>query len=130
MSRAVLVLANSAIREKAHKWINDAPEKTRVEFKAPKRSLDQNAMLWACLTDISRQVKYHGLTLTPEDYKIVFLDALKRETRVVPNVDNTGLVALGRSSSDLSVSEFSELIELILAWGAQNDVKFSDRGLT
>lgn len=130
MSRAVLVLANPAIREKAHKWINDAPEKTRVEFKAPKRSLDQNAMLWACLTDISRQVKYHGLTLTPEDYKILFLDALKRETRVVPNVDNTGLVALGRSSSDLSVSEFSELIELILAWGAQNDVKFSDRGLT
>lgn len=130
MSRAILVLANPAIREKAHKWINDAPEKTRVEFKAPKRSLDQNAMLWACLTDISRQVKYHGLTLTPEDYKILFLDALKRETRVVPNVDNTGLVALGRSSSDLSVSEFSELIELILAWGAQNDVKFSDRGLT
>ena len=28
---------------------------TRVEFKGPKRTLDQNSRMWAMLTDVSRQ---------------------------------------------------------------------------
>jgi hypothetical protein len=128
MSRSFLVLANPEIRKRAHAWIEQAPNKTRVEFKSPKRTNDQNALLWSCLGDIAKQVKYHDLTLTPEDFKILFLDALHRETRMVPNLDNTGFVALGRSSSDLSVGEFSELIELIMEWGARHSVVFHDRG--
>ncbi len=45
---------------------------------------------------------------------------------MVPNLDGTGFVNLGRSSSDLSKSEMSDLIELIHAFGANHGVKFQD----
>jgi hypothetical protein len=82
--------------------------------------------MWAMLTDVAQQVDYHGLKLTTDDWKLLFLDALKREVRMVPNLDGNGLVSLGRSSSDLSKREMTDLIELIFAWGAQHGVTFKD----
>ena len=130
MSRAVLVLANPGIRAKASNWIAKAPPGTRVEFSRPKRSLDQNAKLWACLTDISDQVTWHGQKLFPDDWKLVFMDALNREMRIVPAIDGRGFVNLGRSSSKLSVGEMCDLIELIQAFGAQHGVVFHDERKT
>ena len=107
-------------------WVDKAPAGTRVEFKAPKRSTDQNAKMWACLTDIARQVQWHGIKLTADDWKLVFLDALKREVRMVPNLDGNGFVSLGRSSSDLSKQEMADLITLILMFGDKHGVTFSE----
>lgn len=76
------------------------------------------------LTDIAKQVPWHGLRMRPDDWKLVFLDGLKRETRMVPNMDGDGFVSLGWSSSDLSKSEMSDLIELIAMFGAKHGVKF------
>ena len=78
------------------------------------------------MRDVATQLVWHGQKLRPDDWKLVFLDALKREQRCVPNIDNNGFVNLGRSSSDLSKSEMSELIELIAAFGAQHGVTFHD----
>jgi hypothetical protein len=50
-----------------------------VEFKAPKRSLPQNDRMWAMLTDVATQLPWHGIKLSPDDWKLIFLDALKRE---------------------------------------------------
>lgn len=122
MARAFLVLANDIFRQRAIDWIKAAPKDTRVEFKGPKRSLDQNSRLWACLTDIAQQVDWHGVKLTPDDWKLLFLDALKRELRIVPNLDGNGFVNLGRSSSDLSKQEFADLLELIQAFAAEKGV--------
>ena len=126
MGRALITLHNKADRERASKWIDKAPFGTRVEFKASKRSLPQNDRMWAMLTDVAMQLNWHGISLTPDDWKLVFLDALKREARFVPNIDGAGFVNLGRSSSDLSKEEMSELIELIFAFGAQHGVKFNE----
>jgi len=126
MGRALVTLRNKADRERASRWIDKAPFGTRVEFKASKRSLPQNDRMWAMLTDVAMQLKWHSIGLTPDDWKLVFLDAMKREARFVPNIDGTGFVNLGRSSSDLSKEEMSELIELIFAFGAQNGVKFNE----
>lgn len=130
MSRALLVLDSAFNRRQAVHWIEKAPAGTRVEFKAPKRSLDQNAKMWAILTDVATQLTWHGIKLTPDDWKLVFLDALKREKshgfRIVPNLDNSGFVNLGTSSSDLTKDEMSELIEIILAFGTQYGVEFHD----
>lgn len=128
MSRALVILNGRFDREKAAAWIWKAPAGTRVEFKAVKRTLPQNDRMWAMLTDVAQQITYHGLKLTPDDWKLVFLDALKREVRLVPNLENNGFVSLGRSSSDLSKDEMSDLIELIFAYGAHNDVTFNERG--
>lgn len=82
------------------------------------------------LTEISQQKTHHGVRLRPDDWKLLFLDALKRELKMVPNLDGDGFVALNRSSSDLTKDEMSNLIELMYAFGAQQDppVKFSDEG--
>lgn len=124
--RAFLTLANDQIRAKAVKWVQAAPVGTRLTFNAPKRTVDQNALLWPLLTEVSRQAKHHGATLTEEDWKVLFMDALNRETRLVLNLDGTGMVALGRSSSKLSKAAFSDLIELILAYGASHSITFRE----
>lgn len=126
MNRAMIVVRGTLDRERAAAWARNAPFGTRIEFKQTKRTLPQNDKLWALLTILSRQLAWHGEKLRPEDWKLIMLDALKRELHVVPNVDGTGVVSLGRSSSDLSKQEMSELIELILAFGAQHGVDFGE----
>lgn len=128
MTRALITLIGdktSEVRVKAMAWIRNAPAGTRVEFKAPRRSWDQNAKMWACLTDIAQQVPHYGLWLSAQDWKLLFLDALRSEQRIVPNLDGNGFVSLTRSS-DLSRSEMSDLLELIAAWGAAHGVRFGD----
>jgi len=126
MSRALLRIDGPVTRARAAKLLARVPDGTRVEFKGGRRTLPQNAKLWAALTEVARQKTWHDLKLAANDWKLIFLDALKREVRIVPNLDGTGFVNLGRSSSDLSKEEMGELIELIAAWGAQNGVVFAD----
>lgn len=126
MTRAVLVLSSPEVRQKAAYWASKLPDGTRVEFKETKRSIPQNDRLWAMLTDVAAQVKWHGLRLAADDWKLLFLDALKREVRMVPNLDGNGFVSLGRSSSDLSKAEMTDLIDLIHAFGANHGVVFHD----
>lgn len=126
MSRATLVLVSDAIRARAHAWIDRAPRETRVEFKAPNRTLPQNARMWAMLTDIATQLTWHGVRLSADDWKLIMLDGLKAELRLVPNINGTGFVNLGRSSSDLSKGEMGDLMELIEAFGAEHGVVFFD----
>ena len=127
MSRALLVLWNDAMRAKAIDWIRRAPLDTRVTFQGPKRTLDQNARLWAMLTEVAGQLQWHGQRLTPEDWKQVFLAALKQEMRIVPNIHGDGFVQLGRSSSDLSKEEMSDLMMIIEAFAARYGVKLNAR---
>lgn len=124
MSRHLVTIRGKSDRERLHRWVDGVPDLTRVVFHEPKRSLPQNDALWACLTDISRQALYHGLKLPPEDWKDLFMDALNREARLVPNLDGTGFVNLGRSTSQLSHAEFSNLLEIVMEWGARNEIQF------
>lgn len=126
MSRVIVTLNSNADRRKASDWIFSAPPATRVEFKQAKRTVDQNAKMWAALTDIAQQVEWHGMKLRTGDWKFIFMDALNRERRMVPNIDGTGFVPLYKSTSDLSKSEMSDLIELILMFGAKHNVEFKD----
>lgn len=127
MSRAVIVVRTQADRNLACKWALGVPAGSRIEFKKPRRSLPQNDRMWAMLTELAAQVPYNGLRLTPDDFKLIFLDALKREVRMVPNLDGNGMVSLGRSSSDLSVEEMSDMFLLIEKFGAERGVVFADQ---
>lgn len=123
---ALLVLAGRTEREKAHRWIDAAPVNARVTFAKPKRSLAQNDRLWAHLTDIAAQRKWHGQTLSTDDWKLLFMSALKQEMRLVPNLDGNGFVQLGRSSSALDREEMAGLITIIEAWAAREGVTLGD----
>lgn len=125
MSRALITLYGAADRSRATNLIAQAPSGTRVEFKATKRTIPQNDRMWAMLTDVARQLPWHGQKLTPDDWKLIFLDGLKGEVRTVPNLEGNGFVSL-RRSSDLSKDEMSNLIDLIAAFGAEHGVEFGD----
>jgi hypothetical protein len=126
MSRYTVTMATEADRARAMQIVRAAPLGARVEIKAAKRSVDQNSRMWAMLTDIATQLSWHGQRLRPDDWKLVFLDALKREVRAVPNIEGNGFVNLGRSSSDLGKQEMSDLMEIMNAFGAKHGVLFAD----
>lgn len=123
MSRAIVTIRSKQDRQKLHRWVDGVPDLTRVVFVEPKRSIPQNDAMWAALTDISKQKEYHGLKLPPEDWKVLFMDALVREARMIPNLDGTGFINLGRSSSQLSHAEMSNLLEIIQEWAVRNGVE-------
>jgi hypothetical protein len=126
MSRAIVTINREFDRMRAANWINTAPIGTRVEFKASKRSIPQNDRMWAMLTDVATQLAHHGQRLTANQWKLLFLDALGRESVAVPALDGKGIVSLGMSSSDLSKEEMSDLIEFIAEFGTRHGVKFND----
>ena len=126
MSRALLILHRQSDRDRAASWVRQAPWGTRITFQEAKRTTDQNARMWAMLTEVARQVKWHGQRLSADDWKLIFLSALKQELRMVPALDGRGFVQLGRSSSDLSVAEMGDLMDLIAAFGAREGVTFAE----
>lgn len=126
MSRVTVILTGRETRDRVCRWVQKAPVNTRVELKEPKRSVPQNDRLWACLTEIARAVPWHGIRLSPDDYKLLFMDALKAELRLVPNMAGNGFTNLGRSSSDLSKDEFGDLLELVNVFAAQHGVTLGD----
>ena len=123
--RATIILNTRADRERAIRWCGQIKDGTRLDFKAPRRSLDQNSKLWAMLTDISKQVDWYGHKLSAEDWKCVFTASL-RKAFVVPDLDGTGFVMLGLRTSDMSKEEMSNLLELINAFAAERGVVWSD----
>lgn len=130
MARATLILDTPSQRAKAQRWAAGVPQGTRVEFKGPKRTIPQSDRMWAMLTEVAQQVVWHGKKLRADDWKLIFIDALKRSNgevlNIVPNTDGTGFVNLSTSSSDLSKSEMSDLLEIVAEFGARNGVVFHE----
>lgn len=129
MSRAVLILGLQTVRKRAADWCLKAPAGTIVEFKESKRSTEQNSRLWALLTELARQVEWpagSGMKLTADDWKLLMMAGLNQEMRLVPNINMSGYVNLGTSSSKLTKAEFGDLMTLIEEFGARHGVTFHD----
>lgn len=101
----------------------------RVSIGEPRRSLEQNDLLWAMLTEVAEQLEWpvdgKMQKLCPEDWKHILSAGLKREQKVAQGIDG-GFVILGQRTSKMTKREMSDLIELITAFGVERGVKFSD----
>ena len=126
MGRATLILRTPADRAKAKHWIDRAPHEARVEFKASKRTIPQNDRLHAMVTEIAEAMPWHGQKLSVDDWKLLFMDALKKELRIAPNLDGNGFVNLGHKTSRLTVQECGDLMELVAAFAAKHGVELSE----
>lgn len=118
--------ARQALTAQVFPYLDAALQGSRrwvLSIKPETRSLQQNARLWAMLTDISQQVDWYGRKLTPENWKHVFSAALKKQD-VVPGLDG-GFVVLGLSTSKMTVGEMADLQTLMEAFGAEKGVRFS-----
>ena len=125
--RAVITLRSQADRDKASKWAQGVPLGSKVVFHGPARSIPQNDALHAAIGDIARQKDYHGVKLPVSSWKLLFLDALDHEVRMLPNLDGTGFVSVGKSTSALSKEEFSGLLSIVYEWGGRNGIVWSDK---
>ena len=128
MPRAIVEIKGQTERNLIARWamdVQNVPNGTTVEFRAPRRSLDQNALMWSLLGQISKQVDWYGQKLSSEDWKDVLTASLRR-TRVVPGIDAGTFVPLGMRTSQMTKEEISELLELIYAFGAERGVKFRE----
>ena len=131
MSRYLVTITGPRSRNEALTVVSKAPVGTRVEVKAAKRTLPQNSLMWALLTKLSLSLPWGGARQTPDTWKLLFLDNLRRELSSEPALlpaldDSGGLVNVGTSSSDLTKDEMTMLIELIRRFGAAHGVEFDD----
>ncbi len=124
--RHIITLSRKEEMERALRWIAQAPQGTRVEFKAPRRTIEQNDKMWAMLTDVATQCEHLGRKYTTDQWKVLFMHACGREVQFIPALDGATFLPYGQSSSDLSKQEMSDLIEFMFAWGAEHGVKFND----
>lgn len=115
-------LVHDNARRNAIACIQNAPQGYCVTVSEPTRSLDQNALLWPLLACLAKQIVWHGVKLSDEDWKDLLTASLRKQ-RSAPGLDG-GFVVFGERTSQYSKTEFSELIELVFAFGAQHGVVF------
>ena len=118
-----LIQAN---REAAHKGVDAALAKGLtgkpwvLELRPWSRTDEQNRALHGLIGQIMKQRPEHrGVRMDMARWKATFMKALGHEMVMLPTLAGDGLFPMGLSTSKLTVAEFSDLIELILAWAAQ-----------
>ena len=116
-------LVSDQVRAHCIDEIARAPLGKVVIVQDPTRTLEQNALMWAMLADISAQVDWYGQKLTSEEWKDVFSASLKRQ-KVVPGLDG-GFVVCGQRTSKMTKGEMSDLVELMNAFCAERGVKLT-----
>lgn len=98
-----------------------------VVLRRKARSLSQNKKMWPMLTDVSKQVNWYGEKLDNEDWKDVCMSSLNKQ-RAVPGIDG-GFVGLSKRTSKLDKEGFAQLIEVIYAFGSEQNVAWSEPSL-
>src|SRR3990167_2331841 len=93
------------------------------------RTIEQNKRMWAMLTDLSNQVKWpvngYMVNMSPDDWKHVMTAGLVKERRVAQGLDG-GFVILGQYTHQMRKTDMSEGIELMIAFGAEHNVRWTD----
>lgn len=94
------------------------------------RSLEQNALMWAMLTDISEQLPWQDwqrreITMSKDEWKDFLTATFKREQRMVMGEDGASFVLVGSRTRTMTVSEMAEFITFIEAFALQRGVALS-----
>lgn len=123
MQKQVFQLSHETARRNAAQAVMQAPENHRVTIQPRTRSLDQNAMLHALFAEASKSCKWQGRTLTPTQWKVLFISGHAIATGLgadmVPGLENE-YVNVRESSAHMSIARMTSLIEYINAWMAEN----------
>lgn len=103
-----------------------------IVLRRPGRTSKQNSKLWPMLNDVARQrqMVINGKLewAKREDWKDLFTAALRGEQRMALGLFG-GVVVLGMRTSRMRKKEFSDLIELIYAYGSEHGITWSEPSL-
>lgn len=124
MTGQTVIIRGDSQRSLAKQLIDIAPIDAVVNVREATRNLDQNAKLWAMLSDISR-AKPDGRTHTAEVWKALFMNACGYEVQFLHGLDGNPFPA-GFRSSRLTVRQMADLITFVAAYGDERGVKWSE----
>jgi hypothetical protein len=118
------ILDGLRARSEASRVLALAPHGSTVKIEAPKRTIDQNAKLWAMLSDVSR-AKPDGRHATPEVWKALFMHACGHAVQFEMGLNGQPF-PVGFRTSKMTKDQMRDLLDFIQAWGAENGVRFGD----
>lgn len=95
------------------------------------KTREQEKKYHAMIGEIAKQAQHLGAKWEFEDWKRLLLDKFARETgrthgKIIPNLDQTGVVEVGVQSRKFSKVDGSEFIEWLHCWGAENGIEFAE----
>jgi len=121
--------AKTSIR---HNWEKitkalDAGKHLTMEIKLKSKTREQEEKYHAMINDIAKQAKHLGAKWSSEDWKRLLVDQFLRETedkqsKIVPNLDGSGIVQLGLQTRNFTKEQANEFIEWLYAWSAENGI--------
>lgn len=124
MTGQTIILRTTSQRDLAKRLIDLAPADAVVNVREAKRTLDQNALMWVLLSDVSR-AKPQDRRHTPEVWKSLFMNACGHHVQFLEGLDGNPFPS-GFSTSRLTKKQMTDLIELIFSWGSENGVQWSE----
>lgn len=124
VDRVTIHLVDTEARCRAERMTHSAPKGYYVTISEPTRTLEQNRLMWPLIKDIREQDEDMA-RFTPDQVKLRFLNALDNEMQFLPELWGAGQFVVGQRSSTLTKSQFSDLIELMFKWGAENAIEWS-----
>ena len=109
-------------------WLTAGDTRLTLEIRPEKRSDAQNRLLHACLGEISKQVEWAGCKRDVDTWKrlltAAWLRARGEPIEMLPALDGHGVDIVFRRTSQLTKAECAELSEFVMAWAAEQGVKF------
>lgn len=121
-----IILRGPSQRAIAKRLIDMAPADGVVRISEPKRNEDQNAKMWAMLSDVAR-ARPEGRRWTPETWKAAFMHSLGHQIQFAEGLDGSGPFPVGFRSSRLTVRQMADLITCIAEYGDRHGVQWSDQ---
>lgn len=111
-------------------WIGAGGGDLIMEIRPLSKTRDQEEKYHAIIGEIAAQAQHLGAKWSADDFKRLLLDKFARETgrthgKVIPNLDNTGVVEVGIQSRKFSRKDGAEFIEWLHAWCVDNGVELS-----
>ena len=102
-----------------------------VDVRLESRSIEQNSMFHAIISQIAVQAEHAGSKWDAESWKRLLVDAYfaekgERVGRVVPNLTGDGIVQLGEQTRKFNKLQASEFTEFCLAWAAISGVTINE----
>jgi hypothetical protein len=124
MAGQTVILCGESQRRFAHSLIDQAPRNAVLNVREAKRTLDQNAKMWAMLSDISRAAP-EGRKWTTDVWKAAFMHFLGHEILWQPGLGGDPFPA-GFRSSRLNKEQMADLITCIQEYGDRHGVHWQD----
>lgn len=142
MDRRTFRLVHEQARRNASAYCLAAPEGTVARFAPAEKSREQEEKYHAQIGDIARQVDFFGRKLDKEAVKRLLVDAFHYDTKedtglleawvqmgdmqFIPALNHAGVVALGFQTKRFPKKLAGAFIEWLYAFGAENNVAWSD----